>query len=109
MAALWLTSRKGSMRRRDPSNWSAARFMPIELSPGEDVKIGPAWRKADARKRQPDRRIFSEHLGAEEAARLAQPAGVIREKCLVDDLGQVNPGAQRGRIDPLLADTVQVV
>ena len=38
------------MARREPSSCNAARFMPIELSPGDDVKIGTPQRNAAARR-----------------------------------------------------------
>src|SRR5580700_286860 len=49
MAALWLTSRSGSIPSLEPSSCRAARFMPIELSRGdvpaaEAVELGRTHR-----------------------------------------------------------------
>jgi hypothetical protein len=40
----WFTSAFTSKASCDPSSDSSATFMPIELSPGDEVKIGTAWR-----------------------------------------------------------------
>ena len=43
-AADWFTSRNGSIRSFEPSSISAARFMPMLLSPGELVNAGTPQR-----------------------------------------------------------------
>ena len=47
-------------------------------------------------------------LVGEQPARLAQPAGVVGEERLLDHLRQSGLARQRRRIDPLVADLVQV-
>ena len=44
MAAVWLTSRLTSKISFESRNDMAATFMPIELSPGELVKMGTPQR-----------------------------------------------------------------
>ena len=93
----------------------------IEVGPGADDPVDEAGldQRHQARGAQPRRRqrpgqrqadhgVVGEHLGGEQAAGLAQAAGVVGQERLLDELRQAAGGGQGRRVDALVADPVQV-
>ena len=62
-----------------------------------------------ATKRKTHRRVVRKDFRGEQAAGFAQAAGVVRKKGFVDELRDADRGRERGGIDLLVADAVQIL
>src|SRR5437667_336654 len=107
IAAVSFTSRDTSILSLQPSMASAATFMPIELSPGDDVYTRTPCSHAPATSRgerpaqaHADGHVVLEHAAHEELRRFAQASAVVREQRAVDELADGGRAGHRAWVDP---------